>query len=143
MSTHTDIAKVQRKLKENPDKFIRSFALEVVGRIVKRTPVDTGRARGNWHMSIDAPDWSVTDATDKLPLHSLPGPAKALEFKGVANTATFGKPVWICNGLPYIKRLEDGWSEQARNPNGMVRLVLAELQPLADAVEITIERSNV
>lgn len=34
---------------------------------------------------------------------------------------TLGKIYSFTNNLPYIKPLEYGWSEQARNPDGMVR----------------------
>jgi len=35
------------------------------------------------------------------------------------------RQIFIVNGLPYINRLENGWSQQA--PNGMVAITLAEL----------------
>lgn len=45
------------------------------------------------------------------------------------------KRIYIANGLPYILRLENGWSKQA--PAGMVAITLAELPSLAGQIIAT------
>jgi len=127
----TGMAKAQQSLDQNPDKFIRAFALEAAGRIIKRTPVDTGRARGNWNLSIDTIDSSTIEETDRT------GSTTLMKARSNVAPATIDDTVFIANGLPYIKRLENGWSEQA--PKGMVRLTAAELRPLADDIARRIE----
>lgn len=102
---------------------VRSLALQGLQRLVLRTPVDEGRARGNWIVSIAARDASQKQVTDKS------GDATIAE--GAATISTYdnhpGFPsIFIQNNLPYIQRLEDGSSTQA--PNGMLGITFAELK---------------
>jgi hypothetical protein len=98
------------------------IALWAFSEIVRLTPVDTGLARGNWNLSFDKPD-----GTRQRPAPT--GQAaiqRARQLLG-ANRRGVGtkKQVVIANSLPYIRRLEYGWSQQA--PQGMVRITLAKL----------------
>lgn len=113
----------RRKLDRKADQAMRGLALELTGRIVRRTPVDTGRARGNWHADIGRPRRTVTDAVDPSG-----GGTIAAASAATAQLAV-GRSWFLTNGLPYIRRLEDGWSLQA--PSGMVKVTIAELRQLA------------
>lgn len=102
---------------------IRKITLEAFKRIISRTPVDTGMARGNWIVSAGAPVTFQVTAGDKSGSATL-------------TAATNGTLSWSCQGslfmvnnLPYIGTLEYGSSTQA--PGGMVRLTLAEMQAWA------------
>ena len=108
----------ERRFGDRAERLIRAVALDVLGTIVKRTPVDTGRARGNWQATIGAPAGGITDQLD-------PTAALALA-KGQAALAGFrpGPSIFIVNNLPYIVRLEYGSSGQA--PGGMVRITARE-----------------
>lgn len=108
---------------ENLRMVVRAIALEALKRIVNRTPVDSGRARMNWNVSIGGDAFQVT--TDVDPSGSI-----AIS-RGSQVIATYdqqaGFPViTIYNNLPYIHRLETGYSGQA--PQGMVAITAAELQ---------------
>jgi hypothetical protein len=112
---------------ENANQVKRAVALDLLSRIVDRTPVDTGRARANWQVSLSSPRYANKD---KLPQgrqeSAVAGRAKA---KGAAilRNAQEGQDIWITNNLPYINRLETGtWSDQA--PQGMVAISIAEVQ---------------
>ena len=98
----------------------RAIALEVFRRVILKTPVDTGRARGNWQCTISVPASSVADVEDK-------GGGKAIAQ--AADEVMGWEPekvvIFLTNNLPYIHRLEDGYSQQA--PAGMVAVTLAEL----------------
>jgi hypothetical protein len=85
--------------------------------------VPSGRARGNWNLSIGAPDGSY-DWERKDPS----GTAQTMLHQRQALAIKPGDRVFICNGLPYIRRLEYGYSRQA--PAGMVRVTAEELKPL-------------
>jgi len=124
MATSDDIARVIAKLEAAPGRLKRGLLLEATGRIVDRTPVDTGRARGNWQASSGQPVEGVLDRLD-------PGGTVAVQAAAQVR-AVDGEDLYLVNNLPYIKRLEDGWSQQA--PQGMVALTVAELQPLADQI---------
>ena len=101
----------------------RKLALEALSRVVKRTPVDTGRARGNWQASIESEvDAEIPAAVaEKRGAGAITAEAltvtKALQPYGV---------VFIQNNVPYILPLEDGHSAQARA--GMVRPTVLELR---------------
>ena len=101
-------------------QFVRKLALQVLRGVVLKTPVDTGRARGNWQVTIGAPAESQLDTTDKAGGSTI--------SKGLAELAQYHPflSIWVSNNLPYIERLEDGYSSQA--PGGMVALTIAEVE---------------
>lgn len=108
---------------EDLKTIVAVLALDGLTRIVQRTPVDTGRARGNWTVSIGSEDFAQYQIEDRN--------GGATIQKGAAIIQTFdevpGFPsIFIQNNLPYIERLEDGYSKQSP-PNAMVALTLTEL----------------
>jgi hypothetical protein len=81
--------------------------------IVMGTPVDTGRARGNWQASIGSAAGGVVNASDKS------GGVTISQAQPDIEKAP-GTVFYISNNLPYIYRLEfEGWSKQA--PAGWIR----------------------
>lgn len=93
----------------------RKVTFDVFRRVVLRSPVDTGRFRANWNISVGAPNYLTTNSTEES--RGAAEAAKAL-------TLPVGGVVYLSNGLPYAQRLEYGWSQQA--PAGMVRVTVAE-----------------
>lgn len=85
---------------------VRKVALTVDRELVLKTPVDTGRARSNWIPSLEAP--SVR----------LVGPGQKPDIDGDLAQYTVDKTIFITNNLPYIRRLNEGHSDQA--PAGFV-----------------------
>ena len=43
------------------DKGVRTIAMRLYNGITQMTPVDTGRAKGNWNMGIGQPDLSIDE----------------------------------------------------------------------------------
>lgn len=120
MSFASDIAKFAKLTNASLDETGRAITLELFSSVIKDTPVDTGRARGNWQTSLGAPkDGEVSRNGD--------GPALA---EVTSETAKFGmgKVIFLANGLPYILRLEYGWSKQ--QPGGMARRNVARIQSI-------------
>lgn len=110
---------------------LRRTALQVHTGVVLKTPVDTGRARGSWGISVGQPGDYV------LPEGNYGG-AEAVEVarqqqRNLAQVTEENpyQVVWVYNNLPYIEALENGHSQQA--PNGMVVLTLAEVEAEIDA----------
>ena len=95
-----------KKTNQRIDTVVNKTCFELSNSIVKKTPVDTGMARNNWMPSIN----TITDGGN---------------IPSMANKA-YGNIYYFTNNLPYIRRLEYGWSKQA--PNGMVRLTLQEFK---------------
>lgn len=117
-----DIQAFVAKAKKNPETVMRSVSLKLFSAIIKASPVDTGRFRGNWQTT------GVTPATGLIAGVDPTG------NKAVNSAATFiaNAPGWntftLTNNLPYAERLEYGWSKQA--PVGMVRVNIARFQQL-------------
>jgi hypothetical protein len=108
---------------EVEDKIVqitRMIGLEVLKRVILKTPVDTGRARGNWFVAIGSPSSAANGNPDK------PGQTTIDAGSAVITGLTEAQAVWITNNLPYIGRLENGYSQQA--PAGMVAVTMAELE---------------
>lgn len=80
--------------------------------LVLATPVDTGRARSNWQVALDGPAEGTID--EPMDIGTIQAAA--------ANVVSRHKPgdgqINITNNLPYIGRLNKGWSAQA--PAGFV-----------------------
>lgn len=105
----------------------RKVALEVFRGVIMMTPVDTGRARANWQASIGSPERGPIDETDKG------GGTTVSKAVDVVKQWDFEHgPTCLTNNLPYIERLEDGWSGQA--PAGMVAVTIARFDGLAAQV---------
>ena len=105
------IDKLAEKMHQKVETVARKVTLDLFSAVVKATPVDTGRARANWSFSYGAPNYTITDSTN-----TARGTAQAMK----AATMDVGGIAWLSNGLPYMERLEFGWSKQA--PAGMVRI---------------------
>tara|TARA_B100000768_G_C10935098_1_gene231269 strand:- start:102 stop:488 length:387 start_codon:yes stop_codon:yes gene_type:complete len=108
---------------------IKSFnarALEAVGvaregiitslynSVILDTPVDTGRAIGNWQTSAEQPKLNTIERV---------GESGALAE--VRQNMTEGT-MYLTNNLPYIERLEYGYSK-IKSPDGMVRKNIARM----------------
>tara|TARA_R110000851_G_scaffold12997_5_gene44699 strand:- start:9680 stop:10075 length:396 start_codon:yes stop_codon:yes gene_type:complete len=97
---------------------IRRTEAEVAERIIRRTPVQTGTARGNWNSSLNSPDRSINNTADRN------GSRQTRKAKVVLQKAELNDTFYLTNALPYVSELERGSSTQA--PQGMVALSVAE-----------------
>ena len=106
------------------------IGLQALRGVVNKTPVDTGRARGNWQASLGSPVASTTNAKDPSGEAPLASSAQTSTYSREAPTVLSVPPfgtIWLSNNLPYIQRLESGtWSGQA--PHGMVAVTVAEIE---------------
>lgn len=103
-------------------QIIRKIALEALRRVTLKTPVDTGRARGNWFVQIGAEGFEVSTAVDPTGAVTI---ARGSAVIGTYREVKGFPMISIYNNLPYINRLEHGWSKQA--PAGMVVVTVTEL----------------
>lgn len=106
---------------EKLDKVVRGASFELFKNIVYDTAVDSGRARNNWILTIDNTTDDKTDSVDK-------SGNKAIQKASIEVNKKLGKYIYIQNNLPYILRLEYGWSKQS--PNGMVRQNILRMNTL-------------
>ncbi|HCQ4576632.1 TPA: HK97 gp10 family phage protein [Escherichia albertii] len=90
---------------------IRYIAIQILTAIDIAAPVDTGRFRNNNLVSLQHPDFSISDNVD-------PNGTIALQCGiGVISKAANYGIIYIQNNLPYAESIEDGHSQQA--PTGV------------------------
>jgi hypothetical protein len=118
MSFADDIRKFQQKTNLSMDVIVRKVVIDMTVAMVRMSPVDTGRFRGNWMIGVGSPDVSTIDAVDK------DGSTTVARITSAAGSVQAGGVVYITNSLPYARRLEYGWSKQAPSPPGIVRLTV-------------------
>jgi len=99
----------------------RKLTLDAWGKLTKRTPVDTGRARASWQISVSEPYSGPPPMPGAYPAPSEPG------VSGIDGTTS----IFITSVLAYMEALENGHSGQA--PNGMVRITVAEIAAEIDS----------
>lgn len=93
--------------KEHVPKLMRMFMFEFYRQITLSTPVDTGRARWGWNCSIGQPDMTIPPE-GKYTLDA----GRAVETFTIS--AVTGKDtLYVTNAVPYIGKLNEGWSGQA------------------------------
>jgi hypothetical protein len=107
---------------DRADSIFRDVVMSMAGVIVRLSPVDTGKFKGAWRLSIDGYDTAVPETPDKQGSEVL---AKMLTDIG---NLTFGQAAYLQNNLPYAVPLEFGHSQQA--PSGIVRIAQAQFQQL-------------
>ncbi len=110
---------------------VEYIGIQAIRRVDMRSPVDTGRFRANWTISIGEPSSAITPVEDKTGSTTVAGNVAAL-----AEYPKDGKfpVIYLQNNLPYAERLEFGHSAQA--PSGMVAITVAELEALMHGIEI-------
>jgi len=118
MSFADDIRKFQQKTNLSMDLIVRKVTIDITTALVRMSPVDTGRFRGNWMIGVGSPNVSTIDAVDK------DGSTTVARITTAAGSLEAGGVVYITNSLPYARRLEYGWSKQAPSPPGIVRLTV-------------------
>ena len=131
-----DLTEYARKKQIEIKEVRKAYAFALYSSIVKKTPVDTGRARGNWNVSVGSEDTSTSETTQQK-----------YKSKESIPTPNGDESIFISNNLDYIEKLEyggypnppkggsgktvNGFSKQA--PNGMVGVTLANNENIFNA----------
>jgi hypothetical protein len=95
----------KKKVVELTEKVVRKTAFDIDNEIVAQTPVDTGRARANWLPSLSTPRTDTVEAGQKP------------DITPITNAYRLNDTIFITNNLPYIERLNNGWSGQQPTPS--------------------------
>lgn len=107
-------------IQDEVNKETRAVGLNLLRLLVKATPVDTGRAKGNWFVSITASfrgvDESRRQSTAITEGNTIIGSAMRISYPSIT----------LSNNLPYIEKLNDGHSKQA--PAKFVELAIQRVQ---------------
>jgi hypothetical protein len=123
------------------DLFGRKVALELFRRVIYKTPVDTGRARANWQVSIGSA------ASGTVEIDDTNGSATMRQATADSRGFRAGDVIYLTNNLPYIMKLEEGgypdgpktvggFSRQA--PAGMVALTVQEFAMVVNQILVEV-----
>ncbi len=100
-------------------QFKKAVILKLFSAVIYDTPVDTGRLRGNWKLSMDEGNYpsAQPDLFDKVGGVTVAEVAAGIQ----QNVTPADQVVNLSNSLPYVNRIEyEGWS-RLKAPDGMVR----------------------
>lgn len=120
------LREVMVELDQHVEKACVELAVNITAELIATTPVDIGWARANWVPNLGGPYMGNSEPPDK------PSPADTLtQESGLSQVLAFklaDGAIFVSNRVPYIQKLNDGWSDQA--PAGFVEAavdkVLAE-----------------
>lgn len=107
--------KIAGILERRTTELMRMATIEFYRQITISTPVDTGRARAGWFVTVNAPSGEV-----------LPEGKYSIRPPGNLPPITINDRYMITNNTPYIGRLNKGYSKQA--PARFVELAAARVQ---------------
>lgn len=139
-----DFFSLSKAVAEDVNELVKAISVEVARQVAGRTPVDTGKARSNWQTSLSTPIGGTRTAFAAYPsrwhppgrnpggsMAETPNFAAAVRSarEGVSRRTGDEQDVYIVNNLPYIARLNQGYSKQA--PAGYVRVGVAAGVPIA------------
>lgn len=119
-----DLNKFMLKTEQELKTVVQKIAIDALSDIITITPVDFGRARSNWFVTVG------TDVLLETTLELDKTGEKAIA-RGKAVLANYANaeglpPITIYNNLVYINELENGSSRQA--PNGMVQVTINNIK---------------
>ena len=123
MSFNSQIDKFIKKSKRNPDQVVKAAFVELSNRIIMRTPIKSGRARGNWFAAVGSPDFSTSNSTGAAASMARVTSAVSAGLSGRDFT------LYLTNSLPYVYGLEY-YGRSAQAPEGMVRVSVNEYNEL-------------
>lgn len=132
------------KANGNLDLVVRKVSLDLFKRVIQKSPVDTGRFKGNWQVAIGSipagtlelsTDISHTDKGNERKRgsgarSSAAGTASINRATAAVLNLRAGEIIYLVNNLDYARALEYGHSKQA--PAGMVRISVAEYSAIVN-----------
>lgn len=114
-----NISDFNEKVKSLGQIAVRKICLELTTSIIFKTPRKTGRAQSNWFASVGSPVNHTTEILEGSAISVVARESKMAD-------SAYGNVYWLSNNLPYIERLEYGYSKQA--PAGMARISIEEVK---------------
>lgn len=104
------------------EQTLRDVVIQIGESLINLSPVDTGRFKANWQLTIGTPANSSLITTDKE------GDDTIARLVAAANALEPGQVAYLVNTLVYGIPLEYGHSQKA--PHGMVRITIEQFQQM-------------
>jgi len=115
------------EIETNVNTLMKQIATGIDQTVVMATPVDTGRARANWTVTLNTRTKTSHERTDFEQV--------LVESKAVIDQyGSHTNAIYITNNLAYIGKLNEGSSAQA--PAGFVEIALHEAIDAIDGAHI-------
>ena len=88
------------------------LALELIDGLITKTPIDTGRAKGNWYLGVGKPI-NLAEGGRRQAEARTEAKEAIIAFESIVNNTGNIPVLFINNNLPYINKLNEGSSQQA------------------------------
>jgi hypothetical protein len=121
MSFAGDLGNFRRQAMREADRKFRGAVLSIYGAVIEATPVDSGRLRSNWFLSVNTPSNETTDDTT--------GNASQAKAMGVVGQLKIGYSAHLTNNMPYARRIEYEGQPHWQAPAGMLRVTVEKAKP--------------
>lgn len=139
MGFGADLDKASKGLIKYAEKWERGTVISLFSAVIQDTPVDSGRAKNNWFVTLTRPSVKVVKSTDKSPKGSI-STQKSWQIANTIASSSGDTGYFLTNNLPYIQKLEfggygdgpktsGGYSKQA--VGGMVRKNVARIEAIS------------
>ena len=109
--------------------------IDCYGRLVQRTPKETGRAQAGWHIEGRTDDWAPEPGDYKDKIAAL----IAEQTEKLSGDLRQADVIRVMNNVEYILALEAGWSRQFA---GFTALFLSELRTQLEQAAQNSQRGN-
>lgn len=106
------------EVEDDVKSILQTIVFRIGREVVTLSPVDTGRFKGNWQLTIGSP------ATGSLLRYDESGGITLSDMSRVVRTLSPGQVAYIQNTVTYGYDLEHGSSKQA--PYGIVNVTTSE-----------------
>lgn len=105
LNTALGADKVENIMLGRMEKLMKMASIEFFRQVIISTPVDTGRARYGWYITVNAPSTKTPPEGN----YAVP------DINNHSNVGTFTvkDKLYITNNVPYITALNNGSSKQA------------------------------
>ncbi len=104
----------------------KKVSLEALRRVIEKSPVLTGRFRGNWQVAVGVRPTGELEVADTTGSNTLSKGSRPITSLDDLDT------IYIVNNLPYAEKLDQGSSQQA--PAGMIAVTVAEINAFFNEV---------
>lgn len=124
---------------KNANRKVAAMAIGIVQQEVQETPVDTGRAKANWQVSIGFPVFESIEAQPPGVGGSTAGANQAFaENAAIERIRSFSpsdQKIFITHNLDYIEPLNQGHSGQ--NDPGWIERAIADGITISKDIKLT------
>lgn len=119
-----EVRRFARDAMDRSEDVFRVLAMEISREVILKTPVDSGRLRGNWQSTVNTSTPPATENVDPSGVSAISGSV------ATAARAKLGDTFILGNNLPYAERIEGGYSK-VKSPAGMVAVTVMDFEARA------------